>query len=462
MLPTRRVQPLGLRIGNLVRLLVLLLLVASAQSSATSSTSTSSVSSPSTAAALAPTATTKTATGSNPVIQLAHYIKKSVVKTIDGCGELWSNHGRCNDIRKKMQAYRNLKKDEWEAQGLYDKAEMKERVKAVQGGISFEEYNFLQKGKEDRGKVMNLVFLMWGMPRFLPYALMFNPDMLPSPFSSDTSSTSESALQKQSRERSAAVIEMLLSMEKNVATASGGGFMSKVLPFVGKKGRTEQQEQLQKVYQRTSQLLQTTPGTGTLAGANQVLGQLEPLVFKSPDDFDRRDKRLVHVPACITQGVGNIVAPMGFVGSVLPNFIRRGRLLGHLRKVTDADDFLVQAEIDLTSINKRLLIQACADRLLSGPGRTEDDLRQSLQDWLTCAVHEPAARLRKDPTLHYNGNMCRLALMAYYSCLSVRDPRSECELPRLLFSTNASGSNTLEESGMKTEHKRFRKFFSSS
>jgi hypothetical protein len=149
--------------------------------------------------------TAPAAAKSNPVGQLVGYVKTSVVRTVDGCQELWSNHGRCNDIRRKMKQHSDGVREQWETDAAdsgvtnpMTKQEIKQRLKSVQGGITYDDYIFLQKGKEDRGKVLNMGFLMWGAPKFLPYALMFNPDMLPSPFQSVLAST-ESAAQKMAR-----------------------------------------------------------------------------------------------------------------------------------------------------------------------------------------------------------------------------------------------------------------------
>jgi hypothetical protein len=193
--------------------------------------SASSVSTPAASVSVSAAATSSTP---NPVGQLVQYVKTSVVRTVDGCGELWSNHGRCNDIRKKMQQHRDAVREQWETDAIdsgvsMTKQDIKQRLKSVQGGITYDDYTFLSKGKEDRGKVMNMVFLMWGAPKFLPYALMFNPDMLPSPFQS-VLPTSESVAQKMSRERSAAVIETLLAMEKQAVV---DGMFAKVNIFGG-------------------------------------------------------------------------------------------------------------------------------------------------------------------------------------------------------------------------------------
>jgi hypothetical protein len=429
----------------------------------------------------------------NPVGQLVGYVKTSVVRTVDGCQELWSNHGRCNEIRKKMSQHRALVQEQWESEAVdsgvtMTKQDIKQRLKSVQGGITYDDYIFLQKGKEDRGKVLNMGFLMWGAPKFLPYAMMFNPDMLPSPFQS-VIPTTETSAQKLSRERSAAVIETLLAMEKNVVV---NGMFAKMNIFGGKK-REEQKAQLADITSRTASLMRapqmqaatnTAVATNTGAGASLVLQQLESHLY-SATEFTKSEKRCNQVPACIAKGLGNVIGGGGMFAAIAPSFLARGKVMGHIKKVADADEFITQSDIDLKSINKRLLKEACNERLIGGPNRSEDELRSNLQDWLNLVVTQPAARLQKAaaangagpdpasssasslsvPSLYYNENLARLALMGYYSCVSVRDARSASVLPRLLFggssiqqgsSTSSSGSEQVGEVTAK------RKFFSRS
>ena len=117
--------------------------------------------------------------------------------------------------------------------------------------------------------------------------------------------------------------------------------------------------------------------------------------------------------------------------------------------------------------------------MIGGPNRSEDELRSNLQDWLNLVVTQPAARLQKAasakgatnpasssseltvPSLYYNENLARLALMGYYSCVSVRDARSESVLPRLLFggASIQQGSSGTSDAGELTAK---RKFFSRS
>lgn len=432
----------------------------------------------------------------NVVLQLFGYVKTSVVRTVNGCGQMWTNHGRCNDIRKKMKVYRDAVKQSWlDNDEPVSTPERRELLQSIvtqgAGAISFEEYVFLQKGKEDRSKLFSLCFLMFGAPKFLPYALMLNPDMLPSPFQATSSNngagggdsqvaamdatTGETIWMKQSRERSRAVVECLLNIEQQ----------AKVVPALAKFnifGKQKQERKKQALTTLSRQMAQCfdRPSTSKLEGAQSVLAKLEPWLYQT-EEWTRGQERLVHVPAVIVKGICNVIGgPVGAGGllsGLQPHFMTRGRLIRHLKSVEDADDFLVQSETDLTTLSKRLLLEACSARLCMGPNASKEELRQNLEDWLALTVRQPAERLLQgqmqpqyalressstidgegresdtvqDPTestdLYYNGNLARMALMGYYSCLYTRDARSASCLPRLLFSGAGAAPSPLTSS----------------
>lgn len=394
----------------------------------------------------------------NMVVSLANYLKDSVVRTVAGCGQLWTNHGRCNDIRRKQTAFRATARQQWEATGLYDAESPKDiakRLQLLQGGITYDDYIFLQRGKEDRGKVLNLGFMMWGAPRLLPYALMFNPEMLPSPFKVDKQQSAiEPLAQTISRERAHAFICTLLIMERK-AVAASGGYLSRMNIF-GKKKQQEEKNILGAVVAETGDYFRREmPIAPAAPVASQLLDRLAPVLYKTGVDYTRAEQRLCQVPACIVQGIGRAVSGQGVPGilaQLTPAFLHRGKLVGHIQKVAAADDFLVQAVIDLETVPKRLLQEACLERLMdAGPHRSVDDLRASLSEWLHLTAAQPAEAVRKQiglaptggskeeesmattpPVVYYNGNLARMVLLAYYGCATVRDDRCTSRLPQLL------------------------------
>ncbi|GKY91223.1 hypothetical protein MPSEU_000094900 [Mayamaea pseudoterrestris] len=398
-------------------------------------------------------------TSPNPVGALVGYVVSSVTKTIDGVGELWSNHGRCNEIRKKMSVHRNSIKSEWEEQDGILTSLQKEQLKKMQGGISFEEYVFLQKGKEDRGKVLNLVFLMWGAPKFLPYALLFNPSIMPSPFKAAPADGGDSLWAIQSRQRSAAVLQALVSLEQASNELYASGFSLAKMNIFGKKEQAKQQKQLVAMTDSCTRMM-TDPSVCGRIGAEKILESLpEGWLYKRSvhvdvnedetvsdiviTDFDRGEKRLSLVPKPVVKGLANVLSggSAGIFAGIQPHFLTRGRLLGHITKVEQADEFLTGAKIDLDTISKQLLKEACSDRFYDSPAASEEELREQLATWLELTVHEPALKLKRSEALYYNGNLARMALMAYNSLISTRAPSSASTLPRLLYTGKAAGDD---------------------
>lgn len=368
-------------------------------------------------------AQTSSSSSGNVVVQLVGYVKTSIVKTVDGCGQLWRNHGRCNDIRKKIQSHRDSIKLGWEEDeggSLLSQAQ-KERLKTLVGGISYEEYIFLQQGKDDRSKVFNLMFLMWGAPRFLPYALMFNPDMLPSPFRERA--TGESVWVTQSRERSTAVVQALLNLERDARVTPA---LAK-LNFFGKKKQEEAKVQLLRVIDDMAHLLSSP--LRPPVGAEQLLAQLKPFLYRDESDFSRSEQRLCHVPKSLVRGINGVLngGAGGILAAIQPHFLTRGRVVGHILKVAESDDFLITNNMNLTHIPKRFLQEACSERLMGVLGLSTDELREQLGDWL--ALNTPVEGAGQ----YYNDNVARLALMGYYSCWAARGDQAALRLAPLLY-----------------------------
>jgi hypothetical protein len=279
---------------------------------------------------------------------------------------------------------------------------------------------------------------------------MFNPDMLPSPFQMEKHGVAENL----SRERASAVLHTLMKMEEQ-AMAGSGGFLSAIF---GRKKHEEKKQVLETIVTETGEFfsqnnLPTEPAAPT---ASKLLEHIAPHLYRTETDFTRAEQRLVQVPACIVQGIGRAVSGTGFPGIVAqltPAILQRGKLIGHIQKVAAADDFLVQADIDLNTVSKRLLQEACQERMMdAGPHRSADDLRASLTEWLQLTVEQPAAAVKHlqldasssvddsdgaaAPAVYYNGNLARMVLMAYYGCAAVRDSQCQSRLPQLLFTGN--------------------------
>jgi LETM1-like protein len=375
---------------------------------------------------------------------------------VDGTKEMWSNHGRCKAIRAKQKEYRDKLQKQWEYEEQQDAAapllspqQVKERLRNVNGGITYDEFVFLIQGREDRGKLMNMVFLMWGAPRFFPYALMFYPDILPGPFAPPKNQQlyqKETKLQKLSRERSHAVLRTLLAIETEARAVPA---LAKLNIF-GKKAQAQRLDDMDSLGKTIGQIMSMTTTTttttntkqdnnnvgGSGGGGSVVLNTLEHYLYKKggEEDFSRAEKRLVKVPKCITTGLLHAISGCPNVfQAFMPHFLKRGQVLNHLQKLAEIDNFLVHEKVDLTELSTARLVEACADRMiLAGPGRSDQELRADLQDWLDLAVHKPTRRIRQTGE-YFNENLARTALLSYFGVCGAQDARSSSYLPRLLY-----------------------------
>jgi hypothetical protein len=396
----------------------------------------------------------------NMAVQLFGYVKDSVVRTVDGCGELWTNYGRCQAIRKQQEAYRQSYLEQHPA--LYahlTPKQQKEALNKIPGGISYPDYLFLQKGKEDRGKLLNVVFLMWGAPKFLPYALMFNPDMLPSPFHPQRHSM---AAQK-AAQRPSIILSTLIQLERQTQT------MSPLAKFNIFGNPQKKQSQLLQLAHATHTFLET-PGHRGRAGAQAVLHQLHPHLF-TREPLTRAQTRLVGVPSVVISGLQQALQGVpggGLLAQVTPNMLHRNSLVGTLRKLTEADVFLKHSVTDLHSLPHRVLWETCQERcLIATPWNDsmdhKDQCVQALQEWLDVTLTMPARQLQQrnaaaaiedgsevapPPQWYYNDNLARVALLSYYGLEMAREaPTVGTLLARSLFAGGAAVQSVVSNNG---------------
>ena len=374
--------------------------------------------------------------GSNPVFALAGFLKDQLVRMKDGTVECYTNHKRCNEIRSKQKAFAL--------------SNGQPRRTATSGGITYEEYDFLQRGKDDRGKVGSLVFMSMFAPNFLPYMIMFNPGAMPSPFRPPQAATAGSSIEETkweriSRQRTHAVLSALLDMEKNARVAPT---LSKMNPFgAGKTRRT--MERIDSMGHTGAALLADAKAVGPSGGAG-ILQMLSDKIYKSSADgpWTKKDTQLLSVPKPIIRGLaGAISAETGPPSSFLPNFMIRGQVINHITKVAEADEFLVKNNIDLGTIAGEPLLQACDIRLIGGPGRSDAELRKGLKQWLVDVT--PAEDGRQ-----YNANLARAALLGYNAVDGARDARSMSYLPRLMFQGQYGGQVISRYEESKNQKKR--------
>lgn len=362
--------------------------------------------------------------GNNPIGQLAGYVKDSFLRMKDGTVQLYTNHKRCNEIRAKQRDYLSIK-----AASLPTNEQgpaKKYRVSA--GGITYEEFDFLTKGKEDRGKLANIVFMMFFAPNFVPYAFMFFPEMLPSPFAMPghkMGGMPHTKWHDVSRERAHAVVQTMLELEKSARVAP---MLSNLNPFG--KGRTKRMmERMDRLGRDIGGLLVADNASGT-RGAELVSKVLENEIYST--DRPSKDKvNLANLPTAVIKGLGRALEAPSF-NSLIPTFIVRGKILNTLKQIENADRFLVEQNINLNTLNTELLQEACSARLIGVLGRTNEEMVEGLTSWLETTVKYPE-KIVKDTGVYYNGNLARASLLCYNLLDGARDGRSASYLPRLLY-----------------------------
>jgi len=368
--------------------------------------------------------------GDNMILQLFGYFKNSVVRGVDGTKEMWGNHGRCNQIRAKQKYHREKLQKQWEfeEQNLTSK-ELKERLSKVNGGVTYDDFVFLIKGKEDRGKLMNMVFMLWGAPRIFPYAMMFYPNMLPGPFAPlQDASGKESKLEKLSRERTHAVIRTLLKIENEARAVPA---LAKLNIF-GKKKQARRMDEMDSLGKTIWQIMSASETKSNNDGALIAMNTMEDSLYRS-NTITRAEQRLVNVPHCITNGILTAIDGSNLLQGIMPPFMKRGQILSHIQKLNDIDNFLVDNKINLDDFSTARLMEACSDRMIGGPGQTDEEMRKYLANWLDLAIYKPTERIEKTGE-YFNTNLAKTALMGYYSVSGARDDRSASYLPRLMFS----------------------------
>uniref|UniRef100_A0A7S2R1P5 Letm1 RBD domain-containing protein n=1 Tax=Eucampia antarctica TaxID=49252 RepID=A0A7S2R1P5_9STRA len=374
----------------------------------------------------APPIVGKASSGGNPATQLLGYVRDSVIRMKDGSVELYTNHKQCNEIRTKQKTYfaavqATLSEEQ--------KKKMGKRITPSTGGITYEEFDFLQKGKDDRSKLGNIAFMMFAAPNFLPYAFMFFPDMLPGPFKKTTNKMGLqfSKWEMISRERSHAVIKAFVDLERDARVPPA---IANINPF-GKAKTKRNMERIERFGQAAAAVLVTKGAVGD-AGANVALNLLQDQIYATADQLTKKELFLADIPKNIMMGLCRALDAPTAPSSFLPNFVIRGRVLAEIKKMTNSDEFLVNQKVDLNTIRSDLLVEACTARLISAPGRTDEEMRASLANWLEMAVVQPASYAQKTG-LQYNANLVRTVLLSYHAIDAARDSRASSYLPRLMF-----------------------------
>ena len=96
--------------------------------------------------------------------------------------------------------------------------------------IPYCDFQFLETGREDRGKVTTLAFWTFFQPKNLYWVIMLNPGMLPGPFKASMERSVQKRVVQQMRGNAVLRTMMEVEVGGNMAIKAGG---FKLNPFGG-------------------------------------------------------------------------------------------------------------------------------------------------------------------------------------------------------------------------------------
>lgn len=243
--------------------------------------------------------------------------------------------------------------------------------------------------------------------------------MMPSPF------LKVKDMQEISRERCHAVISTLLDIEKGARIAP---WTAKLNPFGG-RATQRAMDRLGSFVSDGSAALEEYGVSGS-SGCKVILKKLRKEIYTK--DAPSKQRMLLAgntIPKQFVKGLTKAISadPLNKGSSIFGI-----SPLKHIESVTRADEFIIDQNVDIDSINSNLLAEACSARLIGGPGWTDDERKEALLRWLKEAEVKPRAEVKAGAG-HYNGNLARAALMCYNALDATRDPRSDSRLMRSLY-----------------------------
>ncbi|KAL3805225.1 hypothetical protein ACHAW5_010038 [Stephanodiscus triporus] len=372
---------------------------------------------------------------SNPLVQLATYVRDTAVNFKNGIGEMNSAHRRCNGIREKQRRHAESVLGTSRPRG----------IRGIQvGGISYEEYDFLRKGLVDRNKLFAVIMVSLCLPNYFVYYLWSFPDMMPGPFMKSQRDANEI-----SRQRCHAVISVMMDVERGARIAP---WSSKLNPFG--RGATERAMSRLGDLVESGCSLMAEAGIRGPDGGGTVLRRLGPMI-RSSSPITKQQRLLT--------GKGDDMVLLkkltkGLTKAINADPLNKGAspfgigAVQHIESVALADKFLVDQGIDVYEIDSRLIEEACSARLIGGPKWTDEERKEALVSWLreveiaprgeasTTKVEEEDGnnvvvqqQEQQQQRCYYNGNMARAVLMCYNAVDGTRDARSDSRLVRVMY-----------------------------
>jgi len=365
--------------------------------------------------------------GSNFLVESAMFIKDQISHTVSATQNSFRAHIRCNDIRSKQRSFRESLRSEWQVLGLENKV-ISERLKKVNGGINFDEFVFLQQGREDRIRVIRIVACALFFPKIFPYMIFYLPNGMPSHFEKPVNVMDETILKALSRQRSHGVLDMIINVENKAFNVIGSGL--NLNPFAS--GKAAETNTFKRIAATAVDLLKSgnfDPST--------VLGCINEDIYYF-EGTKHRKVVLQDIPVPLLKNLNTVITGRNsFVDRVLPGFLVRAYIDEHLKKINEADDFLINQQIDLEKLSNNDIVEACNARLIGTIGRSTEEMKNQLNTWLEQTTIVPAMRVQETGEV-FDGHLARTALMAYFALEATKDERSGSVLPRLLFTSTPS------------------------
>ncbi|GMI15224.1 hypothetical protein TrVE_jg237 [Triparma verrucosa] len=325
--------------------------------------------------------------------------------------QLWTNYNLVKDIRS--------------------------RYKSDATSVSYDEFSLMQRGVEDRWKVLNVMSLMFFASDVAPYALMFYPTMLPSTFSSrfyvpaegEETQTGPSPayiqeLVQSDLNRAHAVVESMLSLERSCVKPS---FLEGLNPF-GKSASQKKMSSLRSVSQIVKNMMHLKP--------QNALAELEQFAFH-PDPTSRKVQRFAHAPKPLISGLAKC-NNVGVGPIPLPNFMLRAQLVKHMDKLESYDSYLLsqlsKSPDFLDTLSASCIIELGSDRCVLSTSHSVRDVREGVRTWLENAGRQEGYEGVVVEERRRFVKVLGKAIMLGVNCVQgVREERGESELVREMF-----------------------------
>lgn len=280
-------------------------------------------------------------------------------------------------------------------------------------GLSFEEYNLMQKTSGDIAKFVGLALFTMSKPEFTPFLCSFFPAVVPS-----TYLNSDEKLQRcQQRNfgRVRGVVNHLMSLQQET-----------VAPHKKESDRMR--------YLRTMENLLRTTSKGGAAQALKQVGSTEGVLFTS-QTTDRKGRPKADLRAVPRPFLVSVCNAIGMFNKFIPAAALRVMLGDYLFKINESDQILLlQTNVD--KLGRDDLLDACAQRALSLGDATPAAMRANLKSYLKTISHPglaaPKQAKGEEEEVELNENNLRFALLGLNMVGLVRDARENSAL-RALF-----------------------------